>query len=691
MSTYLVAWSVGQFSSIKTSYKSPLTGKDVPIRVFAATPFQHIERGQGQLALDTLAKVMPIYEKLFDIAYPLPKLDLLVCDSFDAGAMENNGLICGRADSLLFDPAKDGVSVRSNVVATVSHECAHMWFGNMVTLTWWDELWLNEGFATLMGEVIVIDKIEPSWNSRTKFIKFRRTAAMALDALRSSHPVRMECADDAEETISQIFDAVSYEKGSAILHMLSHLIGDDAFVRGTSMYLKSNLFGNTTSADLWKAMSAASDFDVAKVMESWTTKVGFPLVTVEESADGLKLRQNRFLSTGDVTPSEDETIWSIPLDIRVLGSATATSLKVLMSTRELTIPLVLAPDSIYNLNSETYGTFRVAYPPSRLAKLAEEASKVKSRLTLADRLGILQDAIVLAEAGFSTTSSTLNLINKMTSNTEESEFLIWAEVGSALKRIISTWWEQPKDVRDAILAFGSSIIGPLVQKLGYQHLESDDTDTKLFRVMAIASAAVAENEEVISFLRRCFFRLAAGEVDATLVDLAPFAVQEAVKHGGEQEYNIALAIYNSPPTPQHQMAAIMGLTSTRLPGLIQKTAGMLLSGQVQEQHMVTFLSGMAQNPLSRRMVWQFVQAGWAGLEAKLQGTFALGKLVQFSFESFSSEEDADAVEAFFADKDTASFSLPLQQGLETVRAKARWLTRDRADVEAWLRSNQFLA
>ncbi|KAK4704663.1 hypothetical protein P7C70_g1541, partial [Phenoliferia sp. Uapishka_3] len=691
MSTYIVAWAVGRFSSISASYTSPLTKKIIPLRILAATPLQHIERGQGQLALDTLAKVMPIYEKLFDIPYPLPKLDILVCDAFDAGAMENLGLICGRAELLLFDPAKDGVSAKFQVVATVAHEAAHMWFGDAVTLEWWDQLWLNEGFATLvrrsMGEVVVLDQIEPSWNVRSTFIKFRRAAALKLDSLRSSHPVEMRCPDDAEDTISQIFDAISYEKGSAILRMLSNLIGEDVFMRGVSKYLKSNLFGNTTSASLWDAMTQVSGVNVAELMHAWTHKVGFPVVTVGETSDGLLLRQNRFLSTGDPTPEEDETLWTIPLDIRVLNSAATDSRKILMSTRELFVPLKVTTESIYTLNSETSGTFRVSYPAQRLYKLAEESSHAKSQLSLADRLGILEDAILLAEAGQTRTSSTLGLMKQLS---VEGERLIWAEIALSLHRISNTWWEQRQEVRNAIFAFGASLFGPLVERLGLKHLETDDTETRVLRVLAITAAAATENESVIEFLRTSFYQLAAGKVDETTIDLVATIVTETVRHGGEQEYNIALAIYNSPPTPGHQIAAISGLTATRSIALLMKTAAMLQSGQVADQNMAPFLMGLAANPLSRRLVWQFVQGSWGGLEAKLQGSTALGKLVQVSFESFSSESDADAVEAFFQEKDTTTFDQPLQQGIETVRAKARWLTRDQEDVEGWLRENNFL-
>ena len=235
---------------IESSFTSPLTGKTIPLRVYAT--WDHIK--QGQLALETTAKILPIYEEIFDIAYPLPKLDTLVASDFDAvrafrsglsaplpvarliwlvaaqGAMENWGLITGRTSLYLWDPKKSGLQAKKGIVSTQSHEVAHQWFGNVVTMEWWDNLWLNESFATLMGEVIIPDRIEPSWRVHSAFITAHLARALSLDALRSSHPVEMPCPN--EETIQQIFDALTYSKGASCLKMLSNFVGEEKFLKG---------------------------------------------------------------------------------------------------------------------------------------------------------------------------------------------------------------------------------------------------------------------------------------------------------------------------------------------------------------------------------------------------------------------------------------------------------------------------
>lgn len=266
-------------------------------------------------------------------------------------------------------------------------------------------------------------------------------------------------------------------------------------------------------------------------------------------------------------------------------------------------------------------------------------------------LGLVQDVILLSEAGYTPTSSALDLMKQLAS---ESEHLVWVEIAQALQRILDVWWEQPEEVLEGVKAFARSLFGPLVEKVGFAHLEEDDAEARQFRVLAIAAAAASEVPSYVSaaslrswaarshvlyarralaWIQQAFGLLASGHSDSTLADLAPVIVSETVRHGGAMEYNIALAIYNNPPTPQHQLAAIGGLTATRVPELVQQTAGMLMSGQVAEQNMAMFLNGLAANPLSRRMVWQFVAGAWPMLEMQFQGSFQLGKIAQYSFRS----------------------------------------------------------
>ncbi|GAA5858514.1 hypothetical protein JCM5353_007102 [Sporobolomyces roseus] len=486
-----------------------------------------------------------------------------------------------------------------------------------------------------------------------------------------------------ESEITQSFDLICYRKGCAVLKMLISMIGESQFLRATSDYLQANQHGCSTSKDLWESLSKVSGIDVEYLLDSWINKVGFPVVTVEEMDDKLKLRQTRFLAAGDLQPEEDETIWTIPLTITSLDSTKQTE-RIMMSTRESTIA---RPGGLYFVNVGTVGTYRVAYPASHLPQLAAEANKPNSTLSLADRIGLVQDAIVLSEAGYLNTSTVFSLFKQFRN---EREFLVWSEIADAFRRILDTWWEQPEDVLDALRSFARSLFAPLVKKLGLEHQESDPSTKRRFRTMVTAASAAAEVPETLQWIKSSFGAMLTGQMSPSAADSALAIVSSSVRHGSDREYRIILQIYSNPPTPQHKTAAIAGLTGSKDVRLLRQTALMLTSGAVAQEDMSKFLYGLANNPQSRRLVWGFVQQAWPMLEQQFRGSMLLGRIAAASFESFTSDVDADAVEAFFAEKGTSAFQQPLDQGIESVRSKARWLSRETQNVSTWLESEGFL-
>lgn len=350
--------------------------------------------------------------------YPLPKLDTLVANDFDAGAMENWGLITGRTSVFLFDEKKSDLEAKKRVATVQSHECAHMWFGDIVTMNWWNSLWLNEGFATIAGEVIIIDKVFPEWRVHSEFITHHLERALELDAQRSSHPIEVDCPDANQ--INQIFDALSYSKAASMLRMLARYVGEDVFLKGVSIYLKKRLYGNSDPKDLWDGISEAAGVDVGKVMNNWVFEIGFPFLTVTETADGIRIRQDRFLSTGDATDAENQTIWHIPLSLLTTGADGKATVdhSIVLSERETEVKLDTSKP--WKLNAGTVGVFRTAYTPDRLAKLGEEAARSESVFGLEDRVGLVSDAMVLARAGYGKTSGGLNLISRLHDETERA-------------------------------------------------------------------------------------------------------------------------------------------------------------------------------------------------------------------------------------------------------------------------------
>ena len=427
MSTYLLAFIIGELNYIET------TAFRKPVRVYSppSSDIQH-----GQFSLDLAAKTLAFYEETFASPYPLPKMDMVAIPDFSAGAMENWGLITYRSVDLLYDARTSGANHKQRVAEVVQHELAHQWFGNLVTMDFWDGLWLNEGFATWMSWYSC-NRFYPEWNIWQGYVTDNLAQALNLDALRSSHPIEVPVRRAAE--VNEIFDAISYSKGSAVLRMLSHYLGEETFMEGIRRYLKKHAYGNTRTADLWASLADASGKPVEEVMGTWTRAVGYPVVSVEEEADGksIKLTQNRFLKTGDVKPEEDKTLYPIFLELRKEDGKIRKDLA--LETRSETFDI--GGTDFYKLNADQAGIYRTAYTPERLTKLGEAAKK-GGLLSVEDRAGMLLDANALASSGYAKTSGALSLIKGFS---EETEFVVWDSLLTGLTNVRAAWkFEDPK-------------------------------------------------------------------------------------------------------------------------------------------------------------------------------------------------------------------------------------------------------
>lgn len=713
LSTYLIAWAEGPFKRLSSSFKSPKSGREVAVNVYATEDFID----QARYTVEVTKKVVPVYEQVFDIEYPLPKIDTLVAADFDAGAMENWGLITGRTSVYLYDPEKSGIAGQKRNAGVQSHEVAHQWFGNLVTMRFWDNLWLNEAFATLMGEVIILDKCFPEWESASEFIAMHLERALALDAKRSSHAIEVRLSSESgnlesgewaivplfrhvsptdchpnrctcSTAINQIFDAVSYSKGASVLRMLSKLVGEDVFLKGVSIYLKKLAYGNSVTADLWNGISEASGKDVPRIMKNWILQQGFPVLTVSEEADSIKVRQNRFLTTGDVKSEEDETLWYVPLAIK---SAHGVDMEaVLDEKREGEFPLKNAKNSIWKLNGNTIGVYRVAYTPERLAWLGKEAANKQGIFSLEDRVGLISDAFTLAKAGFGKTSGGLNLLKDF--NLVEDRYL--ANLGAATHTgsLASVWWEQPQEVRDAIDAYRSDLFGPAVKKLGFDFHPEDSPELKQLRATVIGAAAAAEDEHTLQEIKRRVAPLVEkGDESLIPPDILRTCIAQAVKHGGAKEWEAALAMYRKPPTPTHKIAALLALGATKDEELIKRTFEWVFnSDEIKTQDFMYPIMALSNNATTRRQLRTFVAERHAALVKRFEGNFSLGRIIEYSIDSFSSHEDLEKIEAFFADKNNSKYASSLKQALDAVRANALWVARDADDVKQWLKKAGYL-
>jgi aminopeptidase 2 len=514
MSTYLVAFVVGELNVIETN------DFRVPVRVYAP-PGQNIEH--GRFSLDLAAKTLAFYEKVFGIEFPLPKMDQIAIPDFANGAMENWGLITYRVVDLLLDEKVSGAATKERVAEVVQHELAHQWFGNLVTMDWWDGLWLNEGFAT-WASWYSCNVFFPEWHVWQTYVTDNLQRALALDSLRSSHPIEVP-VKKADE-INQIFDAISYSKGSCVLRMLSTYLGEDTFLEGVRRYLKKHAYGNTVTDDLWASLSDASGKNVDSVMTTWTKNVGFPVVTVTEKDDNtVTVKQNRFLRTGDLKPEEDQVLYPIFLGLR---SKDGVDSELVLDKREadVTVP----SKDFFKLNANHTGIFRTAYSPERLRKLGEAAKQ--GLLSVEDRAGMIADAGALAASGHQKTSGVLNLLKGFDT---ETEFVVWNEIIARVSSVQAAWIFEEQDVRDGLEKFLRDLVSPKAHEVGWTFSESDGHVAQQFKAMLFGSAGLSGDEKIIAAAKEMFAKYMAGDKAAIHPNIRGSVFSMALKYGGKEE------------------------------------------------------------------------------------------------------------------------------------------------------------
>src|SRR5436305_1097786 len=421
MSTYLLAFAIGPLDTIegKARRGTKLAVWALPDRI-----------GHSRWALDEAIRILDYLNDYYGIPYPLEKLDHIALQDFAAGAMENWGAITYRERILLFDPATSSAQTRQTIVEVIAHETAHMWFGDLVTMAWWDDLWLNESFASWMGAKTT-GALHPEWKMWTQFLEEDIVRGLALDGLKSSHPIEVPVRDPAE--IREIFDDISYSKGASILRMLEQFLGEATFRRGIRDYLKAHAYGNARTEDLWRALTAASRQPVRALMGSWTRQTGFPLLDVQVKRTGgsarVGLTQSRFLYSDILGPSKDRTRWKVPVRIARAGQKKPVSF--LMGKKAETRPRGRSRRSSekdwIKVNAGQSGFYRVNYPSEEWDRLRRAVAA--KELDTSDRIGLQNDAYDLTRAGYLPATTFLELTSEYR---DEDDVTAWRMIVESL-------------------------------------------------------------------------------------------------------------------------------------------------------------------------------------------------------------------------------------------------------------------
>lgn len=633
MSTYLLAFVVGELKVIETNEFR------VPVRVFA-TPDKNIEH--GRYSLDIAAKTLAFYEKTFDSKFPLPKMDMIAIPDFSAGAMENWGLITYRVVDLLFDEKTSGASMKQRIAEVVQHELAHQWFGNLVTMDFWDGLWLNEGFATWMSWY-ACNSFYPEWKIWQSYVTNDLQSALSLDSLRSSHPI--EVPVKRADEVNQIFDAISYSKGSCVLRMISKYLGEQTFMEGIRRYLKKHAYGNTQTGDLWAALADASGKPVEKVMDIWTKNVGYPVVTVTESEDSrsINVKQNRFLRTADVKPEEDQTLFPVFLGLKTKDGIDE-SLTLSDRERKVDIP----NGDFFKLNADHAGIYRTSYSPERLRKLGQAAKE--GLLSVEDRAGMIADAGALASSGYQKTSGILSLLKSFSG---EEEFVVWSEILSRISAIRSAWVFEDSRARNGLKMFQRNLVSEKAHAKGWSFSPDEDHIQAQFKALLFGSAGLSGDPKVIDAAQSMFKKFTAGDRKAIPPNIRGSIYAIVLRNGGDNEYNVILDEYRTAENADERNTALRSLGRVKNKDLIQRTLALPLSDDVKGQDVYLPIAGLRNDPEGIEALWEWMKANWEPLEKKCPpGLTMLGSMVNICTSGFTRKEQLEDVQKYFEGRST---------------------------------------
>ncbi|KAF2169095.1 hypothetical protein M409DRAFT_36300 [Zasmidium cellare ATCC 36951] len=671
MSTYLVAFIVGELQVLESK------NFRVPVRVFC-TPDKDISH--GKFSVELAAQTLAFYEKQFASEFPLPKMDMVAIPDFSAGAMENWGLVTYRVVDLLLDENNVSASTKQRVAEVVQHELAHQWFGNLVTMDFWDGLWLNEGFATWMSWYSC-NVFYPEWKVWEGYVTDNLQSALGLDSLRSSHPI--EVPVKRADEINQIFDAISYSKGSCVLRMISKYLGEDIFLEGIRRYLKKHAYGNTTTGDLWASLSDASGKDVERVADIWTKNVGFPVVTVTEDAKNstIHVKQNRFLRTADVKPEEDKTLFPVFLGLRTKNGIDES---LTLNKREDDFKV---PDlDFFKLNADHSGIYRTLYAAERLQKLGQNAKA--GLLSVEDRAGMIADAGALSAAGYQKTDGLLSLLKSFDT---EPDFVVWDEITARVGAVRAAWTFEDNKIKDALKAFQRDLVSHKSHQVGWEFSDKDGHIEQQFKALLFGTAASAGDEKTKKAAFEMFEKFVSGDRAALHPNLRGSVYAVVLQYGGKKEYDALVKEYETANSSDERNAALRSLGRARDPELIQRTLAYSLNKHVKEQDIYLPLAGLRAHREGIEAFWAWMKENWDTLKQKMPPSFTLlGSVVSMATSSFTKEKQLKDVEAFFEGKSTKGFDRNLAQSFDAVRAKIGWLERDAGDVERWLREEKYL-
>ncbi|XP_054588556.2 aminopeptidase Ey [Nothobranchius furzeri] len=687
MSTYLLAFIVSDFISIESSTSN------ISIRIWARRTA--IDNRQGDYALNVTKPILQFYEKYYSSNYPLSKSDQIALPDFNAGAMENWGLVTYRETALLYDPMLSSTGNKERVTTVIAHELAHMWFGNLVTLHWWNDLWLNEGFASYV-EYLGADYAEPTWNIKDDIILYDVQKVLAIDALASSHPLsRKEEEVSKPAEISEMFNSISYNKGAAVLRMLSEFLTEPVFARGLSSYLNTFAFKNTVYTDLWDHLQQAVDNtpgldiprSVSEIMNRWTLQMGFPVVTVDTQTGTVT--QKHFLLDPDSVvgrPSQFNYTWFIP--IKWMKNGVDQQQYWLLDKTDTHSSMRVSGEEWVLANTNVSGFFRVNYDLDNWGRLLSQLNTNHQVLSVINRAQIIDDAFSLARAKLINTTLALRTTTYLS---RERDYIPWESALRNLDNYVLIF--DRTEVYGALQAYLKKQIKPLFEHFrtltaNWTRVPAGHSDQyNQINALRIACGVGVEGcrELIKSWYRQWMENPDHNQIHPNLKSTV---YCNAIAFGGVEEWDFAWRMFQTASLASEASRLRSAMACTKTPWLLNRYLEYTLDPtKIRKQDSISTIQYIARNVVGMPLAWNFVRARWSYIfEQYGQGSFSFTNLISGITMRFSTEFELQELKRFKEDNLHVGFgsaTLALEQAIEKTTANIKWVNENKAEVFKW--------
>ena len=649
MSSYLLAFVIGELHK-----KSARTKSGVEVNVWA-TPAQN--ENTLDFALDIATRSIDFYDEYFGVKYPLPKSDHVALPDFSSGAMENWGLITYRESCLLADPELTPESSRRFIATVIAHELSHQWFGNLVTMQWWNDLWLNESFANMM-EYVAIDALHPEWRMWEDFATNEVTAALRRDSLDGVQSVQADVNHPDE--ISTLFDpAIVYAKGGRLLVMVRKLIGEEAFRAGLKSYFEKFAYKNTIGNDLWQELESASGQPIVNLMNAWISQPGLPVVSVSNSHDAAILSQERFF-IGEHQPSD--ALWPIPLFANQL-----LDVKIL-DQKETTVSI----EKPLQLNCGLSAHFITKYDESTREYLLKNITE----LPTLDKICILQDATILARAGFENSASLLPLALSLKTETNEKVFGMAAGALTELRKFV----DDNDAARDSLKRISGEFARATFEELGWDEKDGESDDDRERRTTALSLMMYSEDKEVLNEAKTRFDN---NKLEDLPTEIRALIISANVRHFETPKMIENLfATHKNTPSNDLQNDIAIGLTSTKNPETAEKIlANIKDSNIIRPQDASRWFVYLIRTRESRQIAWNWLKENWAWVEDTFGDDKSYDDFIRYAATSLLTTDELNDFRQFFEPMENIpALARTIKLGITEISARAELIERDKTDV-----------